>query len=125
MNTVIAINSISVSIPGWVPVIGGNSIGFNLKQVKTPRIPRLATGTVVPANYGEFLAILGDNKREAEVVSPVSKIEEAVENVLNRRGGASGEIHIHLEGDAKGVFKVVRVAENEHYKQTGQAVFVH
>lgn len=126
VNTVIkAINSISVSIPGWVPVIGGNSIGFNLKQVKTPRIPRLATGTVVPANYGEFLAILGDNKREAEVVSPVSKIEEAVENVLNRRGGASGEIHIHLEGDAKGVFKVVRVAENEHYKQTGQAVFVH
>ena len=51
-----------------------------------PKIPHLATGTVVPANYGEFLAVLGDNRREAEVVSPVSKIEEAVENVLARRG---------------------------------------
>ena len=119
-----AINSVSFSMPDWdwLPnSIQGQSVGFNLK-----RIPRLATGTVVPANYGEFLAVLGDNKREAEVVSPISKIEEAVENVLNRRGGQGGnEIHIWLEGDAKGIFKVVRVAEGEHYDQTGKAVFVH
>lgn len=127
VNTVIkAINRINITIPDWVPGLGGKGIGFNLKSITAPKIPRLATGTVVPANYGEFLAVLGDNKREAEVVSPISKIEEAVENVLNRRGGQGGnEIHIWLEGDAKGIFKVVRVAEGEHYDQTGKAVFVH
>lgn len=127
VNTVIkAINSISFSVPDWIPGIGGKTAGFNLKQMAAPKIPRLASGTVVPANYGEFLAILGDNTREAEVVSPVSKIEEAVENVLNRRGGQGiGDIHIWLEGDAKGIFKVVRVAESEHHAQTGKAVFVH
>ena len=39
-----------------------------------PQIPKLALGTVVPANFGSFLAELGDNKRELEIVSPVSKI---------------------------------------------------
>jgi hypothetical protein len=50
-------------------------------------MPRLATGTVVPANYGEYAAILGDNKREPEIVSPLSTMEQAMENVLARRGG--------------------------------------
>lgn len=127
VNTVIkAINSINFSVPDWVPGIGGRSIGFNLKTLTAPKIPKLATGTVVPANYGEFLAILGDNKREAEVVSPISAMKQAFKEAMQEMGGAgTGEIHIYLEGDAKGVFKLVRTAESEHYKQTGKAVFVH
>lgn len=65
--------------------------------LSVPKIPKLATGTVVPKNYGEFMAILGDNKREAEVVSPISTIEKAVENVLSRGNRSSnGEISLHL-----------------------------
>ncbi len=41
------------------------------------RMPRLATGTVVPPRAGEFAAILGDNKREPEVVSPLSTMRQA------------------------------------------------
>ena len=54
-------------------------------------MPRLATGTVVPANYGEYAAILGDNTREPEIVSPLSTMEQAMENVLARRGGREME----------------------------------
>ena len=119
-----AINSISFSVPdwGWLPSnIRGQNVGFNIKN-----IPKLATGTVVPANYGEFLSILGDNPREPEVVSPVSTLKQAVREVAEEIGGlGGGEIHIYLEGDARGVFKLVRVAEGEHYEQTGRAVFVH
>ena len=119
-----AINSISFSVPdwGWLPSnIRGQNVGFNIKN-----IPKLATGTVVPANYGEFLSILGDNRREPEVVSPVSTLKQAVREVAEEIGGlGGGEIHIYLEGDARGVFKLVRVAEGEHYEQTGRAVFVH
>lgn len=53
-------------------------------------IPRLATGTVVPANAGEFMAILGDNKRETEIVSPLSTMKQAVAEVLlSMQGGAT------------------------------------
>lgn len=70
---------------------------WSQNPISVPRIPKLATGTVVPKNYGEFMAILGDNKRETEVVSPISTIEKAVENVLDRKGGSSnGEISFHL-----------------------------
>ena len=55
--------------------------------MQSARIPRLATGTVIPPNR-EFMAVLGDNKREPEVVSPLSTIEQAMENVMARHGGS-------------------------------------
>ena len=51
-----------------------------------PKIPALATGTVVPANYGNFLAMLGDNTRETEVVSPLSTMKQALMEALAESG---------------------------------------
>lgn len=64
--------------------------------IPVPQIPKLATGTVVPANYGEFLAVLGDNKKETEIVSPLSTIEQAVANALARYGGIGGDITLEI-----------------------------
>lgn len=47
-----ALNSINVTVPGWVPGVGGNSIGFNL-----PSIPYLAKGT---KNWKGGLAVTQD-----------------------------------------------------------------
>ncbi len=58
-------------------------------MIDLPQVPYLAQGTVVPANYGSFLAVLGDNKRETEVVSPLSTIKEAVSEALAENGGTS------------------------------------
>lgn len=71
------INKISFDVPDWVPGIGGKKLGFNVKQVSTVNLPRLATGGYVAANTPQ-LAIIGDNKREGEIVAPESKITEAV-----------------------------------------------
>ena len=71
------INKISIKVPDWVPSIGGKSFGFNLKEISKVSIPRLATGGYVEANTPQ-LAIIGDNKREGEIVAPESKITEAV-----------------------------------------------
>lgn len=69
-----------VEIMGWYP--------FDwLPNIDIPEIPHLAQGTVVPANYGEFLAVLGDNKREQEVVSPVSTMKKALLEALAEAGG--------------------------------------
>ena len=61
-----------------------------MQGVSLAGIPMLATGTVVPPNR-EFYAILGDNKQEHEVVSPVSTIKQAVAEVLTEIGFTSGE----------------------------------
>ncbi|HHV09970.1 MAG TPA: hypothetical protein GXX75_06810 [Clostridiales bacterium] len=107
-------NSLSFKAPDF---LGGKTYGVNITKITAPKIPRLATGTVVPANYGEFLAVLGDNKREAEVVSPVSKIEEAVENVLNRRGAGEGMAHYTIYMNNKVIFEGMVAADRDYRKQ--------
>lgn len=59
-----SINTLSWDVPDWVPIIGGETFGFDIPNIDIPEIPHLTQGTVVPANYGNFLAVLGDNKRE-------------------------------------------------------------
>lgn len=98
------------------PLSGDNvHIGFDI-----PEIPKLAQGTVVPANYGEFLAVLGDNRRETEVVSPLSTIERAVENVLSRRGNGGEDINLTLNLDGKTIYKNVVRRNNESVRMTGK-----
>ena len=49
-----AVNSIYFEFPDWVPGLGGKYLGFDVAKMTAPVIPQLATGTVVPANYGNF-----------------------------------------------------------------------
>lgn len=115
------VNTLRFDIPDWVPKFGGETFGINLEHIDIPPIPLLATGTVVPANYGEFLAVLGDNKRETEVVSPLSTIEQAVENVMQKHGGAGGDIVIHYtaELNGKNVHKEVVRINKQEIRKTG------
>lgn len=82
------VGEFDIDIPSWVPTIGGRSFSLSLPEVNIPRIPYLAQGTVIPANYGNFLAMLGDNQREAEVVSPLSTMKQALTEALAESGGA-------------------------------------
>lgn len=127
VNSVIkAINSISFTIPEWVPGVGGKGIGFNLKEMKAPKIPKLATGTVVPANYGEFMAILGDNKRETEIVSPLSTMKQAMKEALAEVGGMGGGSYTFVaQLDGKTIFKETINQDKLHKKSTGQSAFAY
>lgn len=121
INTVVnKANRISWNIPDWVPGIGGKKFGFNLPTVS---IPRLATGTVVPRNYGEYTAILGDNKREPEVVSPLSTMKQAVREVMNELSGDSSRpisISIYTTLDGKVVGQSVIEYHNGVVRRTGK-----
>lgn len=120
------INAISVDVPDWMPGIGGKHIGFNLEELHIPRIPMLAEGTVVPRQSREFAAILGDNNREAEVVSPLSTMKQAFKEAIAEANiGGSSVVKVVLEGDAEGIFKVVRTEEEKNYNRTGNLAFVH
>ena len=42
------------------------------------------------------MAVLGDQKSGTNVEAPLKTIEQAVENVLSRRGGGTKDITLHL-----------------------------
>ena len=108
----------------WLPWEGDVYPFWWLPSFDIPQIPRLAQGTVVPANYGEFLAVLGDNKREAEVVSPISIIEEAVGRMLDRKlSGMVIEIHNNMKMDGRQVYKSVVRQHAADVAMTGRDPF--
>ena len=110
------LNSFSIEIPHFDGSV--TTFGFEI-----PEIPRLAQGTVVPANYGEFLAVLGDNKREAEVVSPVSAIKQAVmEAMVALDGGGSKQpviVKVFLNGREIGQAAIDDI--NDRTKRNGRS----
>ena len=99
-----------IEIAGWYPFEW-------LPSIDVPQIPYLAQGTVVPANYGNFLAVLGDNKRETEVVSPLSTIEQAVTNAM--KNNSVGVIHVHVDLDGREIGRVAVKAVNENKLRGG------
>ena len=90
------INSLSFDIPDFVLGIGGTHVGFDIPWVDIPDIPHLAKGTVVPANYGEFLAVLGDNKKEREFVTPESALKNAFLEAVSQINNTQGDIVVNV-----------------------------
>lgn len=89
LNWLIAqMNKISFDIPDWVPGIGGKSFGINLQPVREFKLPRLATGAVIPPNR-EFLAVLGDQRSGNNIEAPESLIRQIVRE---EAGGMNTEL---------------------------------
>ena len=88
LNSVIkAANKLSFKVPDWVPGIGGENFGFNLKTVTAPQIPYLAQGAVLPANK-PFLAMVGDQRHGTNIEAPLATIQEAVSSVMGDQTAA-------------------------------------
>ena len=75
------INSISVTIPDWVPLVGGETLGFNI-----PTIPQLAEGGVATS---PTLAEIGEGG-EPEAVMPLSKLADLLDNWPKPKPGGGG-----------------------------------
>lgn len=125
-NFVSPFNSLGSAISGGMSAaakIAYEALGGVNGNVGLPNItvPRLATGTVVPANYGEFLAVLGDNKREAEVVSPISTIKQALIEAMAEIGstGDSGDINLTVNLDGEVIFNNIVKRNNAVKKRHG------
>ena len=90
------INKISITVPDWVPGIGGRTIGFNIPAISEVTIPRLAQGAVIPPNR-EFLAVLGDQKQGTNIEAPADLIRQIVREEIGNSGG--GEVVIRFTGE--------------------------
>lgn len=73
-------------------------------------LPHLAQGAVISPN-SEFLAVLGDQRSGTNVEAPLSAIEQALENVFARHGGAAGgntQVNINFTGTLAQLARVLQ-----------------
>ena len=109
------INKISITVPDWVPGIGGRTIGFNIPAISEVTIPRLAQGAVIPPNR-EFLAVLGDQKQGTNIEAPADLIRQIVREEVGNSGG--GEVIIRFTGE---LAQLARVLTPEITRQPRQS----
>lgn len=121
---ILAMNNLSLDIPDWV---GGGTFGFNISPVTLGKvsIPRLAQGAVIPPNR-EFLAVLGDNKRENEIVSPVSTMKQAFMEAMIEMGGnfGGGNTEVVLEIDGREFGRAVVEQGNRENRRIGTRLVI-
>lgn len=83
-SAVNAINRIRLTIPKWVPVVGGNSIGFQLPNIPTPQIPMLANGGVIRQPTLAMLGEYGGAGSDPEIAAPQSLLRKTMAQELNQ-----------------------------------------
>lgn len=81
-----AIGSVSVSIPDWVPGMGGQTFGFEM-----PQIPMLANGGIVTK---PTTALIGEGA-ESEAVLPLSKLESLLAGHSSSAGSSNITINFN------------------------------
>lgn len=129
------INSISSMIETFVngasSMINGLIGAFNkitgivgipsIPDIPKLKIPKLATGAVIPPN-APFMAMLGDQKHGTNIEAPLDTIKQAVREVI---GGATGNapIHAHLYLDGKEVFESIIEQGRMQQASTGRNAF--
>lgn len=88
-NAIGALNGLSVTIPSWVPLVGGQTWGLSL-----PTIPMLARGS---ANAPDMF-IAGENGPELIVGRGGSRVYPAdqTRNKLDRNGDAGGDLKVTI-----------------------------
>lgn len=71
-NMIRRINRLNIRVPA---ILGGGVVGFNI-----PTIPRLAEGGIVDT---PTLAMVGDNKRSAEAITPIHELQSMINQASN------------------------------------------
>ena len=89
------LNTLSFTVPDWVPEIGGRTFGFNIKPIAIKPLQYLAEGGVVRSptmamigegKYDEAVIPLGNSPQMAELLSKFADVVGA--------GGGSEEINV-------------------------------
>lgn len=78
-----AINKLNITVPNWVPGIGGKHFGFSIGQISAPRIPYLADGGVITSPTMAMVGEYAGAKQNPEIVTPQSLLEETI-NTSNK-----------------------------------------
>jgi hypothetical protein len=121
INAIIrALNSINIDVPDGVPFIGGTKFGISIPELNKIDIPRLATGAVIPPNAAR-LAIVGDNKRENELIAPESTFRRIVQEELASMGGTP-QITVVANGDTAQLIRFFKFEIDKENNRRGKSL---
>nr|DAH76940.1 MAG TPA: minor tail protein [Caudoviricetes sp.] len=90
-NAVTALNELVSSANELAGLTGEKYSYINRINIPQLKIPRLATGAVIPPNR-EFLAVLGDQKSGTNIETPLSTMVQAFKQALNETGYSGGRV---------------------------------
>lgn len=110
-------DTLKEKVPGFKGIGPDYSWMFKSKT----SVPGLATGSVVPPNR-EFLAVLGDNKTETEVVSPISTMKQAFREAMMESGGVGGNMTITIKAGPGMARYLSYELDNENTRKGGKLV---
>ena len=96
---------------------GGFTDGSDRSRAEFYDVPGFASGGVIPPN-NPFLAVLGDNRREPEVVAPYSAIKQATSDAIAERGGASSHLTLIVKA-ADGFTRNLSISLDEESRRRG------
>ena len=125
-----ALNKIrNISILGKKPFYG--LIG----NISVPQIPKLAKGGVITSPTIAMMGEYAGAKTNPEIVTPQSILRETIsssnDELINALLGATGRIikaindsNVTLEGDAKGMFKIIKKEADNYTYRTGKPAFI-
>ena len=118
-----AIGLVNNFINGWNTVADKVKVisridPLSLVDLSKYKIPGYAKGTVVPPNK-PFLGMLGDNKNETEVVSPLSTMKVAFMEAMAEMGSGFGNTEVVLEIDGKTFGRAVLEQGNRANRRIG------
>ena len=119
INTVIGLpfkglNKILDKIEG-ISIMGLHPFGWLDWRAPVPKIPK---GSVIPPNK-EFMAVLGDNTQEHEIVSPLSTMKQAFLEALTAANiSGNNNQPIILQIDGREIARAVRTANGQMGNQT-------
>lgn len=87
-------------------------------------IPAYANGQVIPRTMKQHLAVLGDNTRETEVVSPLSTIKQAVAEAMIEMGAGNGNTYkITAQANRSALFDIIIEEGKLRQMSTGKDPF--
>lgn len=114
VNAIITkINTLSWTIPDWVPMIGGRRFGFNFRAIT---IPRLATGGIATSST---LVNVGEKGKEAilPLENNTAWMDILANKIAARQGNAPTKVSLVIDGKELGWATINNI--NAITKQTG------
>lgn len=128
------VNTFKIDVPDWVPKIGGQKWGFDIKPIDTSKfkIPPLAKGGYVKANTPQ-LAMIGDNRHQGEYVAPEGMLYDLIckavknsskNNNTNNTTQQEKDINLNLVLEIGGTkfANIVAKAINQESRRQGKCI---
>ena len=118
-----------------VKILGRKPFSKLIGNIGVPQIPLLAKGGVITSPTIAMMGEYAGAKTNPEIVTPQSILRETIsssnDELINALLSATGRIikaindsNVTLEGDAKGMFKVIKKEADNYTYRTGKPAFI-